>query len=53
MTKTPTTGTRITVTLHNGDKITGRVDTWPRSGQVRLSEPVNIFPKFSVKEWRS
>lgn len=49
--KTPTTGAKVVVVLHNGDKILGRVGSWPRSGDVRLWEPVNIFPKFSIKDW--
>lgn len=48
----PPTGARVTVVLHNGMEITGRVSVWPPSGQVRLWEPVNIVPKYSIKEWK-
>lgn len=48
----PPKGAKVIVTLHNGDEITGRVSTWPPSGQVRLWEPVNIVPKYAIKGWR-
>lgn len=48
---TPTAGAKVVVTLKNGDKILGRVGVWPSAGQVRLFEPVNIFPKYAIKDW--